>query len=258
MRRVSLPDESLYPLQVLFAAVSIYGVATLARGSGFLAAFLAGIVVGDARAPFKREIQRFHGALASLGEIPACSGLIGLIVSLRSMVTERAWLTGLALAVLLTFVNRPIVVGGLLTAVRLRWGERIFVVWSGLKGAVPILLGTFILTADLEQDLRLFDIVLAVVAFSIVVQGGLVPLVPGADADHAAATVGRGHPGAGRAGRAAALHGRVRRPGRRPAAVRAEPGRGRVGEPGQPRRRAGPARARDGAAGRRRGAGGRR
>ncbi len=176
MRRVSLPDESLYPLQVLFAAASIYGVATLARGSGFLAVFLAGIVVGDARAPFKREIQRFHGALASLGEILAF-GLLGLIVSLRSMVTERAWLTGLALAVLLTFVIRPIVVGGLLTTVRLRWGERIFVVWSGLKGAVPILLGTFILTADLEQDLRLFDIVFAVVAFSIVVQGGLVPLV---------------------------------------------------------------------------------
>ncbi|MGC1215480.1 MAG: cation:proton antiporter [Micromonospora sp.] len=176
MRRVALPDESLYPLQVLFAAVSLYGVAALARGSGFLAVFLAGIVVGDARAPFKREIQRFHGALASLGEILAF-GLLGLVVSLRSMVTEHAWLTGLTLALLLTFVVRPLVVGGLLTAVRLRWGERIFIVWSGLKGAVPILLGTFILTADLEQDLRLFDVIFVVVAFSVVVQGGLVPLV---------------------------------------------------------------------------------
>ncbi|MFC0005562.1 cation:proton antiporter domain-containing protein [Micromonospora siamensis] len=176
MRRVVLPDESLYPLQVLFAAGAIYGVATLARGSGFLAVFLAGILVGDAKAPFAREIRRFHGALASLGEILAFS-LLGLVVSLRSMVTERAWLTGLGLALLLTFVIRPLVVGGLLTTVRLRWGERIFIVWSGLKGAVPILLGTFILTADLEQDLRLFDIIFAVVAFSIVVQGGLVPLV---------------------------------------------------------------------------------
>ncbi|PSK66630.1 K(+)/H(+) antiporter NhaP [Micromonospora sp. MH33] len=176
MRRVSLPDESLYPLQVLFAAGSVYGVATLSRGSGFLAVFLAGIVVGDAPAPFKREVRRFHGALASLGEILAF-GLLGLVVSLRSMITENAWLTGLALAVLLTFVIRPLVVGGLLTAVRLRWGERIFIVWSGLKGAVPILLGTLILTTDLEQDLRLFDIIFAVVAFSIVVQGGLVPLV---------------------------------------------------------------------------------
>ncbi|MBQ1016823.1 cation:proton antiporter [Micromonospora sp. D93] len=176
MRRVALPDESLYPLQVLFAAAAVYGAATLARGSGFLAVFLAGIVVGDAQAPFKREIQRFHGAMASLGEILAF-GLLGLIVSLRSMVTENAWLIGLALALLLTFVIRPLIVGGLLTAVRLRWGERVFIVWSGLKGAVPILLGTFILTADLEQDLRLFDIIFAVVAFSIVVQGGLVPLV---------------------------------------------------------------------------------
>ncbi|MFR9775602.1 potassium/proton antiporter [Micromonospora sp. MS34] len=176
MRRVVLPSESLYPLQVLFAAVSVYGLATLARGSGFLAVFLAGIVVGDARAPFKREIQRFQGALASLGEILAF-GLLGLIVSLRSMVTQHAWWIGLALALLLTFVIRPAVVGALLSAVRLRWGERIFVAWSGLKGAVPILLGTFILTAHLEQDLRLFDIIFVVVGFSIVVQGGLVPLV---------------------------------------------------------------------------------
>ncbi|MEU2613746.1 cation:proton antiporter [Micromonospora sp. NPDC007271] len=176
MRRVVLPSEGLYPLQVLFAALSVYGLATLARGSGFLAVFVAGIMLGDARAPFKREIRRFHGALASFGEILAFS-LLGLVVPLRTVIAQGTWVVGLALAVLLTFVVRPLIIGGLLTAVRLRWGERIFIVWSGLKGAMPILLGTFILTSQVTQEVRFFDLIFIVVAFSVLVQGSLVPVV---------------------------------------------------------------------------------
>lgn len=176
MRRVTLPSEGLYPLQVLFAALSVYGLTTVAGGSGFLAVFVAGIVLGDVGAPFKREIEHFHAALASLGEILAFS-LLGLVVPLRTIVQHDAVLMGLALAVLLAFVVRPLVVGGLLLTVRLRWGERIFIMWSGLKGAVPVLLGTFILTSTVRQELRLFDIIFVVVAFSVLVQGGLVPLI---------------------------------------------------------------------------------
>jgi cell volume regulation protein A len=176
MRRVALPGEGLYPLQVLFAGLAIYGLATVARGSGFLAVFLAGILVGDARAPYKREIERFHEVLASFGEIVAFS-VLGLAVSLRSLPEGNAWLVGLVLAVLLTLVVRPLVVGVLLLPARLRWGERVFVAWAGLKGAVPILLGTFILTGGFPQQLRLFDIVFVVVAFSVIVQGSLVTVV---------------------------------------------------------------------------------
>lgn len=176
MRRVVLPGEGLYPLQVLFAGLAIYGLATIARGSGFLAVFLAGILIGDAHAPFKREIERFHGALASFGELVAFA-VLGLGVSLSSLHKDDAWLIGLVLALLLTFLVRPLVVVGLLLPARLRWGERIFVAWSGLKGAVPILLGTFIITADIAHDLQLFDIIFVVVAFSVIVQGSLVPLV---------------------------------------------------------------------------------
>jgi cell volume regulation protein A len=176
MRRVPLPSEGLYPLRTLAGAGVIYGLATAAQGSGFLAVFVAGILIGDERAPFKREIERFHASLASLSEIVAFT-VLGLSVSLRSLPTGHAWQIGLALAAMLAFVVRPLLVGALLAPVRLNRGERIFVLWAGLKGAVPILLGTFVLTAGNPDGTRIYGIIFVVVAFSVIVQGGLVPTV---------------------------------------------------------------------------------
>jgi cell volume regulation protein A len=90
-RRVQLPGEGLYPLRTLASALALYGAATLAHGSGFLAVFIAGIVLGDQRAPFKREVERFHSALASLAEIVAFA-VLGLTVSLDGPASGcRAW-----------------------------------------------------------------------------------------------------------------------------------------------------------------------
>src|SRR6266542_2963544 len=174
--RVPLPNGALYPLRTLGAAAAIYGAATVAHGSGFLAVFVAGILVGDVRAPYKAEVRRFSASLASLGEIIAFT-ILGLTVSLGSLVDSDALWVGLAIAVLLTFLVRPLLVGALLLPVRLRLGERIFVLWAGLKGAVPILLGTFVLASQVPAALRIYQIVVVVVAFSVVVQGGLVPFV---------------------------------------------------------------------------------
>jgi potassium/hydrogen antiporter len=176
MRRVPLPSEGLYPLRVLAGALVIYGAATVAHGSGLLAVFIAGILAGDARAPYKGEIQRFHAALASLAEIVAFI-VLGLTVGLHTLPDSGALGIGLTLAVLLTIVVRPLLVGLLLLPVRLAWGERLFVLWAGLKGAVPILLGTFLLTADVPDASRLYAVIVVVVAFSVIVQGGLVPAV---------------------------------------------------------------------------------
>jgi cell volume regulation protein A len=176
MRRIQLPSEGLYPLRTLAMSIGLYGVATVAHGSGFLAVFIAGIMIGDVSAPFKREIERFHTSLASLAEIIAFVAL-GLTVSLSGLLSSGAWLVGLVLAVLLAFVVRPLLVGPLLLATRLRAGERVFVLWAGLKGAVPILLGTYILGAGSAEDGTVYEIIFVVVAFSVVVQGGLVPTI---------------------------------------------------------------------------------
>jgi cell volume regulation protein A len=176
MRRVALPAESLYPIGTLAAAGVVYGAATAAHGSGYLAVFVTGIVAGDARAPYKQQIERFHSALASLAEMTAFVAL-GLTVTLGSVLQDWAWLKGLALAVLLAFVVRPLLVGGLLLPLRLRSSERWFVMLAGLKGAVPVLLGTYILTSGQAHAELAYDVVFVVVLFSVLVQGGLVPAV---------------------------------------------------------------------------------
>jgi cell volume regulation protein A len=174
MRRVPLPSEGLYPLRVLAGALAIYGLATVAHGSGFLAVFIAGILIGDERAPYKGEIARFHSSLASLAEVVAFV-MLGLTIHLRALPHGGAWLIGLALAALLAFVIRPLLVGAALWPVRLRPGERAFVLWTGLKGAVPILLGAFIVQARVTGAPRIYEIIFVVVAFSVIVQGAAVP-----------------------------------------------------------------------------------
>jgi cell volume regulation protein A len=174
MRRVPLPSEGLYAPRVLFGALVIYGLATVAHGSGFLAVFAAGILIGDERAPYKREIERFHSSLASLGEIVAFT-VLGLTIHLTDLRYGGSWWIGLVLAAALAFVIRPVFAGLVLLPVRLRRRERIFVLWTGLKGAVPILLGAFILQAGVPGAQRAYEIIFVVVAFSVIVQGGLVP-----------------------------------------------------------------------------------
>jgi cell volume regulation protein A len=176
MQRISLPNEGLYPIRVLVAALVIYGAASIVGGSGFLAVFIAGLLIGDLRAPYKSEIERFHTALASLAEIVVFVAL-GLTIDITNLFTSTRVLEGLVLAVLLALVARPLVVGLLLLGTRLRWGERLFVMWGGLKGAVPILLATFVLLAGVDEAERVYDVVFVVVAFSVIVQGSTIPFV---------------------------------------------------------------------------------
>jgi potassium/hydrogen antiporter len=174
MRRMPLPNEGLYPLRTLGAVGIIYGVASLAHGSGFLAVFVTGVLIGDANAPYKPEIERFHASLASLGEIVVFVAL-GLTVDVSTLFSGNIWRDGILIAFVLTFLTRPLVVGALLIPVRLRGGERLFVMWAGLKGAVPILLGAFALLAHAPDAVRIYHIIFVVVAFSVVFQGGGVP-----------------------------------------------------------------------------------
>jgi cell volume regulation protein A len=135
---------------------------------------VAGILVGDARVPYKREIERFAGTLASLAEIVAFI-VLGLSVDLGSVFGgTRVW-TALGVAALLIVVVRPLLVGLLLLPVDLRRGERLFVLLSGLKGAVPILLGTYVLVDGRARAAEIYDIIFVVVFVSVLVQGGLVP-----------------------------------------------------------------------------------
>jgi potassium/hydrogen antiporter len=174
MRRVPLPSEGLYSPRVLAGVLVIFGAATVAHGSGFLAVLVAGIIIGDEPAPYKREIARFHSSLASLSEIIAFV-MLGLTVRLSDLANASAWAYGLALAALLAFVIRPVLGGLVSLPVSLTSGERVFFLWTGLKGAVPILLGMAIVESGTRDATFAYHVIFVIVGFSVTVQGGLVP-----------------------------------------------------------------------------------
>jgi potassium/hydrogen antiporter len=175
MRGITLTNPTLYPLRVLAGAGIIYGAASVAHGSGFLAVFVAGVLLGNVAAPRKGEIESFHSSLAALAEIGAFAAL-GLSIGYSDLDDAAVWGEGLVLAVFLAFVARPLALAPLLALVELRRGEKVFIVWGGLKGAVPILLGALAVLAGVDDAGRIYGIIFVVVLFSVVVQGSTVPL----------------------------------------------------------------------------------
>jgi cell volume regulation protein A len=176
MRHVRLTGPALYPIRVLAGAGIIYGLAAVAGGSGFLAAFVAGVVLGDAAAPRKGEVEDFLSSLSGLAEIAVFVAL-GLTVGLGDIESGDTVVDGIVLALIVAFVARPLALVPLLLPARLTRGEKAFIAWAGLKGAVPILLGALAYLAQVEDAAELYGIVFIVVLFSVVVQGASVPVV---------------------------------------------------------------------------------
>jgi cell volume regulation protein A len=172
IRRINLANPALYPIRSLAAAGLIYGLAAVAHGSGFLAVFVAGILIGDAEYPQRRDVERFHTSLASLAEVVV---FVGLGLTVHEVNLAPVWQDGILIALVLAFLARPLGIAAFLEPLHLRRGERIFVMWSGLKGAVPILLAAFALLQHVPGSDRIYGIVFVVVAFSVIVQGGSVP-----------------------------------------------------------------------------------
>jgi potassium/hydrogen antiporter len=167
-RRPSL--EAPQPLLALAGILALYGVATVAHGSGFLAVLIAGIVIGDTVSD-EAPVKSFHATLASIGEVVAFV-MLGITVRLHTVLEHHAWLIGLGIFALLTLVVRPVVCVPLLTALKVGRRETTFIAWAGLKGAVPILLGALAVSGGVPDAARLYAIVLVVVTLSVVVQGG--------------------------------------------------------------------------------------
>jgi cell volume regulation protein A len=175
LRRLGLPSGGLYPVLALVLAGTLYGATSLAHGSGFLAVFVAGLAVGDARLPYKGEIERVSASLASLAELVVFVAL-GLTIDITEL-SGRTWLEGIVLAVVLALLIRPLVVLLTLAGARLSRPERAFIAWSGLKGAVPILLAAFAVLGGVAGADHVYGVVFVVVLVSVIGQGTLVPFV---------------------------------------------------------------------------------
>jgi cell volume regulation protein A len=175
LRRLDLGNEALYPVLVLALAASLYAATALAGGSGFLAVFVTGLFLGDATVPYKSEIARFQGSLAGLAEVVVFIAL-GLTVDLGNLSAET-WLHGALMMLALAVVARPLTVALTLGWTSLSRRERAFVTWSGLKGAVPILLAALAVIGEVPGARDVYGLVFVVVLLSVLGQGTLVPWV---------------------------------------------------------------------------------
>lgn len=126
---------------VLFLAVVLltYGLAQRLRASGMLAVFIAGFVMGNRPFVHKQGVSNFSAAFASVANIGTFV-LLGLLVFPRQW--GGIWLDGIVLFLVLTFVSRPLAVGLGTLGMRIGAKQKLFMIWAGLRGAVPIVLAT--------------------------------------------------------------------------------------------------------------------
>ena len=175
LRRIRLPGASLHPLLALVLAGALYGGTSLLHGSGFLAVFIAGLIVGGGTTRDKTLIESFSSPLASLAEIAVFVAL-GLTVAFGSL-SWKTWYEGIVLTLALALVARPVTVFLTLGGTRFTNAERAFMAWSGLKGAVPILLAAFAVLEQVDGANRIYNVVFVVVLLSVICQGTLVAMV---------------------------------------------------------------------------------
>ncbi|NLG69389.1 MAG: hypothetical protein GX496_07485, partial [Firmicutes bacterium] len=167
-------QEALYPLLSMAIAGFIYSLVATLGGSGFLAVYVAGLVIGNSKLPYRRFLIRFNSTMAWLAQIVMFVTL-GLLV-FPSQLIEVAG-PGMAMTAFLMFAARPVATVPLLLLFRRNWRAALLVAWVGLRGAVPIILATLPRVAGVASAQLIFNVVFFVVVVSCLVQGTSIPYV---------------------------------------------------------------------------------
>ena len=174
LRRQALPVAGLYPVAVLAFTVLAYAAAAVMHLSGFIAVYLAGVVLGNSRLPHRQAVRGFVDGLAWLAQI-GLFVMLGLLANAEQLGTEV--LPAIAIGLALLLVARPLSVLLCLTPFRIPWREQAFLSWSGLRGAVPIVLATIPVTEAVRGSQRLFNLVFVLVVIFTLVQAPTLPRV---------------------------------------------------------------------------------
>lgn len=174
LKRVALPASGLYPIAVMAIAVGAYAAGALAHGSGFLAVYVASLVLGNAKLPHRPATLGFAEGLGWIAQI-------GLFVLLGLLVTPHdlggAILPALVIGLFLTLVARPASVVASLLPFRVPWRDQALLSWAGLRGAVPIVLATIPMVTGVDGNRHIFNIVFVLVIIYTLVQGPTLPWV---------------------------------------------------------------------------------
>lgn len=172
LRHVALPASGLYPIAVMAIAVTAYAAGAIAHGSGFLAVYLAAMLLGNAKLPHWPATRGFAEGLGWIAQI-GMFVLLGLLVTPHELVNDF-W-PAVVVGLVLTMVARPVSVLLSLAPFRLPWQEQTLMSWAGLRGAVPVILATIPMVSGISGSDRVFNIVFVLVVVYTLVQGPTLP-----------------------------------------------------------------------------------
>lgn len=173
INKVNLQNASLYPIILLSIGLFTFSITELARGNGYLAAYIAGIVIGNRPIVKKRECAKFLDGLTWLCQIMMFVTL-GLLVNPHELI-DVAFIASL-IAIFMIFVARPIsVLVTLLPFKKPDYKARGFASWVGLRGAAPIIFATYPVVADITEANLIFNIVFFITILSLLIQGTTIP-----------------------------------------------------------------------------------
>ncbi|MGP4113392.1 potassium/proton antiporter [Streptomyces sp. 4N509B] len=175
LRLVALPAAGLYPIAVLALAVLAYAGGALAHGSGFLAVYVAALILGNARGlPHRPAARGFADAMAWVSQI-GLFVLLGLLAD-PSELWPDLW-PAVVVGTVLSVVARPVAVMVCLVPLRWSWRDQAMLSWAGLRGAVPIVLATIPVVAGVPESERIFGIVFGFVVVHTMLQAPALPWV---------------------------------------------------------------------------------
>jgi potassium/hydrogen antiporter len=166
--RAHLATSGLYPVASLAVVALAFGAADVAHGSGFLAVYLAGLMMGSGRLPGRQTVAAFHDGMAWVAQL-AMFLTLGLLVFPADL--GAIALKGTLVALVLVFVARPIAVMVSTAFAPLRTPDRLVLGWAGLRGAVPVVLALFPIIEGIHDSLTFFNIAFFAVLVSTLVQG---------------------------------------------------------------------------------------
>jgi cell volume regulation protein A len=167
LNKVALP-QGLHAPFVATAALVIFGVAQITHASGFLAVYLAGIIIGNRPTRAHNSVVTFLDAATWLAQI-VMFVLLGLLVSPNRLLVSVG--PAVIVAIALMLLARPVAVFLCLAPFRFNWREKVFIAWTGLRGAVAIFLASIPMLVGLNKAYLYFDVAFVVVIISLLLQG---------------------------------------------------------------------------------------
>lgn len=174
LRAIALPSSGLYPIAVMSLCVFAYGAASVLHTSGFIAVYLAALVLGNTDLPHRQAVRGFAEGTGWLAQI-GLFVLLGLLVAPSRLAAQIV--PALVIGFVLLLVARPLSVVAAVCWFRFPWRDQVFLSWAGLRGAVPVVLATVPVVAGAPETDGLFELVFVLVVVFTLVQAPTLPMV---------------------------------------------------------------------------------